>query len=101
MTIDNILSPIPKDKDTKIGPDIELPLDNGLYVIRKAARAVSYHRLNGIDPNRGEIQVLFPGPVLRYERTDQAIVASVWQHGGNEEKAKRLHYYLKVHARLI
>ena len=100
MTINNIVSPIPKDKDTQVGSEIELSLDKGLDVIRKAITTVSSDNrtMNGTDPNIGEMQVLFPGPLLRYEGTDQAIVVSVWQHGGNEEIAKRLHHYLNFYS---
>ena len=95
MPIHEIINPIPKDQDRKIDSDLFLSLKTGIQDIVKAIRVVKKEWINGLDPESGEIQVLYPVPVLRYSRDSTVYEISVWVHGGNEDKARRLYDVLK------
>jgi len=81
------------DSEQEKFAEIVLPGKTAIQAIKEAVWKMSKTILNGIDPDEGYQQVLFPGPVLGYERNEQTgeMDVSIWRNKGKEYQTQELY----------
>ena len=92
MAIDGVIGFIPREKNESVG-SLTLPWGVAPDAIREAVWPIARTKKIEIDEERvsGQIAVLFPGPILAYERSGDTLQVTVWVNGGKQDQAQQLY----------